>query len=133
MTNATVKRVALGDIRIVPAGTYAKAYLEKSGLWPGIEPKIVPCENVRAVLAAVESGNVDAGVVYKTDAAISKKVKVVFEVPTADGPTISYPVALVANAPHPEAAKKFLGYLAGTQAGAVFTRHGFIVLPAADK
>jgi ABC-type Fe3+ transport system substrate-binding protein len=42
-------------------------------------------------------------------------------------------VALVANAPHPEAAKKFLGYLAGTQAGAVFTRHGFIVLPAADK
>src|SRR5208282_3607931 len=75
LTNAAVKRVALGDPKIVPAGTYAKAYLEKSGLWPGIEPKVVPCENVRAVLAAVESGNVDAGLVYKTDAAISKKVR----------------------------------------------------------
>ena len=133
LTNAAVKRVALGDPRIVPAGTYAKAYLEKSGLWAGVEPKVVPCENVRAVLAAVESGNVDAGVVYKTDAAISKKVKVVFEVPIAAGPKISYPVALVANAPHPEAAKTFLGYLAGNEAGAVFTRHGFIVLSAADK
>ncbi len=84
LTNAAVKRVALGDPKTVPAGTYAKVYLEKSGLWPGIEPKVVPCENVRAVLAAVESGNVDAGLVYKTDAAISKKVRVVFEVPVGD-------------------------------------------------
>ena len=85
------------------------------------------------MLAAVESGNVDAGVVYKTDAAISKKGKVAFEVPVANGPKISYPVALVANTPQPEAAKTFLGYLAGNEAGAVFTRHGFIVLPAAGK
>ena len=133
LTNAAVKRVALGDTRIVPAGTYAKAYLEKSGLWPGVEPKVVPCENVRAVLAAVESGNVDAGVVYKTDAAISKKVKVAFEVPAADGPKISYPAALVANAPHPDAAKKFLGCLTGSEADAVFARHGFIVLSTAGK
>lgn len=133
LTNAAVKRVALGDTRIVPAGTYAKAYLEKSGLWAGVEPKVVPCENVRAVLAAVESGNVDAGVVYKTDAAISQKVKVVFEVPPADDPKISYPGALVANAPHQEAAKKFLDYLTGNEAGAVFTHHGFIVLPTAGK
>ncbi len=81
LTNAAVKRVALGDPKTVPAGTYAKVYLEKSGLWRGIEAKVIPCVNVRAVLAAVESGNVDAGVVYKTDAAISKKVRVVFEVP----------------------------------------------------
>ena len=133
LTNAAIKHVALGNTRTVPAGTYAKAYLEKSGLWPGIEPKVVPCENVRAVLAAVESGNVDAGVVYKTDAAISKKVKVIFEVPVAAGPKITYPVALVTNAPHPEAAKSFLGYLTGNEAGAVFTHHGFVVLPAAGK
>jgi molybdate transport system substrate-binding protein len=133
LTNAAVKRVALGDTKIVPAGTYAKAYLEKSGLWAGLEPKVVPCENVRAVLAAVESGNVDAGVVYKTDAAISKKVKVAFEVPAADGPKISYPAALVANAPHPDAAKKFLGCLTGSEADAVFARHGFIVLSTAGK
>ena len=133
LTNAFVRRVALGEVKIVPAGTYAKVYFEKSGLWAAIEPKVVPCENVRAVLAAVESGNVDAGVVYKTDAAISKKVKVVFEVPAADCPKISYPVALVASAPQPEAAKHFLGYLAGNETGAVFARYGFIVLPAAGK
>jgi molybdate transport system substrate-binding protein len=133
LTNTAVQRVALGDPKTVPAGTYAKAYLENSGLWPGIEPKVVPCENVRAVLAAVESGNVDAGLVYKTDAAISKKVKVVFEVPAGDGPKITYPAALVKDALQPEAARKFLGCLAGNEAGAVFARHEFVVLSAAAK
>ena len=61
------------------------------------------------MLAAVESGNVDAGVVYKTDAAISKKVRVVFEVPVGEGPKITYPVALVKDAPQPEAAKTISG------------------------
>jgi molybdate transport system substrate-binding protein len=133
LTNAAVQRVALGDPKIVPAGTYAKAYLEKNGLWSGVEPKMVPCASVRAVLAAVESGNIDAGVVYKTDAAISKTVKVAFEVPVADGPQITYPMALVAHAPNPAAAKKFLDYLAGSEAAAVFVRHGFIVLSPAGK
>ena len=133
LTNAAVQRVALGDPKTVPAGTYAKAYLEKSGLWPEIEPKAVPCESVRSVLAAVESGNVDAGLVYKTDAAISKKVRVVFEVPSGEGPKITYPAAVVKDAPQAEAAKKFLGYLAGKEAGAVFARHGFVVLSRAGK
>ena len=133
LTNAAGQRVALGDPKIVPAGTYAKAYLEKNGLWSGVEPKMVPCASVRAVLAAVESGNIDAGVVYKTDAAISKTVKVAFEVPVADGPQITYPMALVAHAPNPAAAKKFLDYLAGSEAAAVFVRHGFTVLSPAGK
>jgi len=133
LTNAAVQRVALGDPKTVPAGTYAKAYLEKSGLWAGIEAKVVPCENVRAVLAAVESGNVDAGLVYKTDAAISKKVRVIFEVPSGKVPEIIYPAALVKDAPQSEAAKKFLSYLASTEAGAVFARHGFVVLSGAGK
>ncbi len=67
------------------------------------------------------------------DAAISKKVKVAFEVPVADGPKISYLVALVANAPQPEASRKFLGYLTGNEAGAVFTRHGFIFCPLVES
>jgi molybdate transport system substrate-binding protein len=128
LTNAAIQRIALGDTRTVPIGTYAKAYLQKLGLWRSIEPKVIPCENVRAVLAAVESGNVEAGIVYETDAAISKKVKVVFEVPAAEGPIISYPLALLKNAPSPAAAKKFLDYLMGSEAAAVFTRYGFIVL-----
>jgi molybdate transport system substrate-binding protein len=135
LTNAAIQHLALGDVKSVPAGTYAKAYLEKLSLWPPLESKVVPCENVRAVLAAVASGNVDAGIVYKTDAAISKKVKVAFEVPAADAPKISYPVALVKAAPQPEAAKKFITYLDSDAATAVFKQFGFLVLssPAKDQ
>jgi molybdate transport system substrate-binding protein len=133
LTNAAVQRIALGELKAVPCGIYAKEYLAKIGVWPLVQPKVIPCESVRAVLAAVESGNVDAGIVYKTDAAISKKVKVAFAVPVADGPKITYPLALVKDAPQPDAARKFMNYLAGGQAGAVFTHYGFIVLPATGK
>jgi molybdate transport system substrate-binding protein len=133
LTNSTVKQIALADPKAVPAGVYAKAWLTQQQLWPAIEPKVVPTENVRAALAAVESGNVEAGVVYKTDAGISKKVKVAYEVPSKDAPVISYPMALVKDSRQPGAARKFLDYLAGNEAGAVFTGHGFIVLPASGK
>ncbi len=128
LTNAAVQRIALGDWKIVPAGTYAKAYLEKTGGWLAVQSKVVPCENVRAVLAVVESGNADAGFVYKTDAAISKKVKVAYEVPVADGPKIVYPAALVKASTQPEEAQKFLAFLASENAAKVFRKFGFIVL-----
>lgn len=133
LTNAAVQHIALGEVKTVPCGTYAKAYLEKMSLWPAVESKAVPCESVRAVLAAVESGNVDAGFVYKTDAAISKKVKVAYEVPAADAPKISYPLALVKDSPQPEAAKKFIVYLDSDAATAVFKQFGFIVLSSPPK
>lgn len=129
LAGAAVHRVALGDPRTVPAGAYAKAYLEKAGLWRAVEPKVIPCENVRAVLAAVESGNVEAGIVYQTDAAVSTKVRIALAVPADEGPKISYPVALLKNAPSAESAKRFLAYLEGSKAGAVFARHGFITPP----
>src|SRR5262249_55867345 len=69
-----VKRLVLAEPKTVPAGIYAKEYLEGQRLWSAVEPKVIPTENVRAALAAVEAGNVEAGIVYKTDAAISKKV-----------------------------------------------------------
>ncbi|MEI7732910.1 MAG: molybdate ABC transporter substrate-binding protein [Verrucomicrobiota bacterium] len=128
-----VKRLALGDPKTVPAGTYAKEYLTKLELWSGVEKKIIPCESVRAVLAAVESGNVDAGMVYKTDAAISGKVKVAFKVSANDGPKISYPLALVKDSRQPVAARKFLDHLTGPEADKVFLRRGFILLPAEAK
>jgi len=133
LATARVKRLALAEPRTVPAGIYAREFLQQQRLWSAVEAKVVPTENVRAALAAVEAGNVEAGIVYKTDAAISRKVKVVFEVPAADGPKISYPVALVVNAPQPKAAMTFLSYLTGQEAGAVFARHGFLLLPAAGK
>jgi len=87
------QKIAISDPRAVPAGIYTKEYLSSLGLWEKLESKMVPTENVRAALAAVESGNVDAGFVYKTDANISKRVKVAFGVPVEKGPAIRYPVA----------------------------------------
>jgi molybdate transport system substrate-binding protein len=128
LAGAAVKRLALADPKAVPAGVYARAYCEKLGLWKAIEPKVVPTENVRAALAAVESGNVEAGIVYLTDARISKKVKVAFAVPAATGPAIHYPAALLKDAPQAEAARKFLAHLATPKASAVFEKFGFLVL-----
>jgi len=124
---AGVKQIALADPKAVPAGVYAKEWLEKFRVWDDVKPKVVPAENVRAALAAVASGDVDAGVVYKTDAAISKRVKIVYEVPSADGPDIRYPMALVKASPHSDAAKQFFEYLKSDDAGRVFERFGFAV------
>jgi molybdate transport system substrate-binding protein len=127
LTNAGVKQIAIADPKAVPAGVYARAWLEKAQLWQAIEPKVVPTENVRAALAAVASGNVDAGVVYKTDATISKNVMIAYEVPHADGPDISYPTALIKDSKEPDAAKNFLDYLSSKEAGQVFQRFGFLL------
>lgn len=127
LAQTNVHRLALGDLKTVPVGAYSKAYLEKLGLWDQLQAKTVPCESVRAVLAAVESGDVEAGIVYKTDATISRKVKIVFEVPVGSGPKISYPMALVKDGPQPEAARKFLAFLDSPTAAAVFVKYGFLV------
>jgi molybdate transport system substrate-binding protein len=83
--------------------------------------------NVRAALAAVESGDAQAGIVYKTDAAISKKTKVAYEVPRQDGPEISYPMAVLKETQEPKAALAFLEYLDAEAAGRVFAKFGFIL------
>jgi molybdate transport system substrate-binding protein len=127
LTNTTIKRIALAEPKAVPAGIYSKQYLEKLQLWALVEPKVVPTENVRGALAAVESGNVEAGLVYKTDAMISKKVKIAHEIPANSGPPISYPMALVTDSKQPEAARAFLKYLSSADATKVFERFGFIV------
>jgi len=122
-----VKKLALAEPKTVPAGIYAREYLQKQNLWPAVAAKVVPTENVRAALAAVEAGNVEAAIVYKTDAAISKRVRVVYEVPAREGPKISYPLALVKESMRSEAAKKFLRYLESEAAAAAFRRSGFVV------
>lgn len=122
-----VKTIALADPQTVPAGIYSREYLAKHGLWSAVKPKVVPTDNVRAALAAVESGNVDAGMVYRTDAAISKKIRVACAVPVAEGPAIRYPVAVVKDSPCALAAEKFLTFLVSTSAEKVFKKYGFIV------
>jgi len=124
---AKLRRIALGDPKAVPIGVYARAYLEKQGLWDRIEPKLVLTENVRAALAAVAAGNADASIVYKTDAAISRSVKISFEVPPSEGPPISYPVAVVKDSKQPEASRRLLDFLASPKALETFRKQGFII------
>lgn len=122
-----LRSIALADPQAVPAGVYARAWLEGLGLWTALAPRVVPTLHVRAALAAVESGNVEAGVVYRTDAARSQRVRTAFEVPRAEGPAIRYPVAPLTRSGR-TAAVAFVAYLASPAAGAVFARHGFVVL-----
>ena len=129
LAEAAIKHLALADSRSVPAGVYAREYFTKLGIWKAVEPKVVPTENVRAALAAVESGNVEAGIVYKTDAAISKAVKIAYEVSASEGPKILYPVAVMKDSKNAEASKKFVEYLKSGAALAVFEKFGFIVRP----
>lgn len=124
----SIRALALAEPQTVPAGIYAKEYLKRKGLWSKVIDRVVPTENVRAALAAVESGNVDAGIVYKTDAGISKEVKVAYEVPKAEAPDISYPFAVLAASGNKEAARKLLAYLQSPPALAVFRKYGFLIL-----
>src|SRR5947209_6251348 len=121
-----VRALALAEPQSVPAGLYAKEWLKSQKLWSRVIDKVIPTENVRAALAAVESGNVSAGIVYRTDAGISKKVKIAYEV-SAGGPKISYPLAVIADSQRQEAARRLLAYLESPAALDVFRRYGFLV------
>jgi molybdate transport system substrate-binding protein len=127
LAQTDVKQIALADPKSVPAGVYAKTWLEKLQLWDAVKSKVVPTENVRGALAAVVSDNVEAGIVYKTDAAISKKVKIAYEVSGADSPDIRYPMAMVKASSQQEAAQKFLEYLDSEDAAKVFRKFGFSI------
>ena len=123
---AEIRRLAIGDPAAVPAGVYARRYLEAKGLWTSYEPRIVPTTNVRAALTAVETGAVDAAIVYVTDLAAARTAVLALTVPPAEGPRIVYPGALVATSRNAEA-KRFLEFLSSPDATAIFTRHKFVV------
>lgn len=122
-----VRRLALADPQAVPSGVYARKYLESLGLWDRLRDRVVPTLNVRAALAAVESENADAGIVYRTDGAISKRVRVAFEVPTEQGPKIVYPLAPIA-ASKKAGVRDLVRYLVSADAVAIYERYGFVVL-----
>jgi molybdate transport system substrate-binding protein len=120
-------KIALAEPSSVPAGVYARAWLQRIGLWDRVAAKIIPTDNVRAALAAVESGNVDAAIVYKTDARIAKRSRIAYEVPRIDAPAISYPFALLRNAEQRDAAMRFLVHLRSKAALRIFANHGFLI------
>ncbi len=120
-------RLALANPDAVPAGVYAKKYLEAQKVWGALADKVVPTVDVRAALAAVESENVDAGMVYRTDAMISERLRVAFEVGRSEGPAIIYALAPLKNPRNPRA-RDVARFLASKEAARVYERSGFIVL-----
>ncbi len=122
---SSVRRLSLANPEAVPAGKYARAWLERSGVWSALAERVVPALDVRAALAAVESGAIEAGIVYRTDAASARRVRVAFEVPAEEGPPISYALAALADRPHLARAREVVAWLCGPEAAAVYARHGF--------
>jgi molybdate transport system substrate-binding protein len=122
----SVPHLALANPEAVPAGVYARQYLEAAGVWDAVKGQVVPALDVRAVLAAVEAGHAEAGIVYRTDAALSKRVRVAFEVPREQGPKIVYPLSLVQGAK--PAAILLRDYLVSDAARAIYEKHGFLVI-----
>jgi molybdate transport system substrate-binding protein len=119
--------LAIANVDAVPAGKYGKAALEKLGVWANVSSKVAQAENVRAALLLVSRGEAPAGIVYQTDAAADANVKIIGVFPEDTHPRIIYPIALTANAAHPDAAA-FLAYIKSAKAKPLFEAQGFTAL-----
>jgi molybdate transport system substrate-binding protein len=120
-------RIAIADVKAVPAGLYTKAALESLGAWAAAEPKLAMAENVRATLAFVARGETEIGIVYATDAKIEPKVKIVGVFPESSHPPVIYPMAATAASTN-MAVTRYLDFLRTDAAKAIFERYGFSFL-----
>lgn len=120
-----IARLAMGEPSAVPAGVYGRRWLAAQKAWDRVSPKVIPFPTVRAVLTAVESGRVDAGIVYRTDA-MTSSVRVIARVSPKDHPSLDIvqPAAVI-KGPMEAEGRKFLEFLKTPQARAVFAKHGF--------
>jgi len=125
LTGPAFKRIAMGDPAAVPAGVYAKAYLEKLGIWSAVASKIVPSASVRLALAAVENGAADAAIVYRTDLNAARGASLALAIPRAEGPRILYPAAVIRSGRNRDAATRLLAWLRSAEAMKVFEAAGF--------
>lgn len=123
-----VKKFAIGAPDSVPAGKYAKETLISLKIWDKVEPKLVLAKDVRQVLAYVETGNVEAGIVYQTDAQISEKIQIAAVAPDESHSPIIYPAAVLKSSKHANEAREFLEFLSGDQAQEIFEKYGFTVI-----
>jgi len=128
LTKASVNQISIGTPESVPAGKYAKESLTSLKLWDALQPKFVLAKDVTQVLNYVETGNVEAGLVYQSDAQGSTKVKVVTVVPASSHKPIVYPAALIAASKNKQVAEDFLKYLQSSDAQKVFMKYGFKTL-----
>lgn len=121
-----IRRIAIGDPAAVPAGVYARQYLETRGLWTRLQPRLVPVSSVRLALAAVEAGAADAAIVYQSDLATARRAIPALLVPADEGPVIRYPGAVMTTGANPTGGRKFLAFLQTVPARDAFRRAGFI-------
>jgi molybdenum ABC transporter molybdate-binding protein len=124
-------RIATGDPDSVPVGKYAKAALIKLGVWEQVEGRLVRAEDVRSALAFVARGEAPFGIVYLTDAKIEKRVKLLDVFPQDTCPPIRYPIAMTAGAGAD--ARRFVEFVTGQRAAAIFQKYGFALLPAVGQ
>lgn len=122
------ERIAMAFVDAVPAGIYGKSALQHLGLWDHIAAQVVQTDNVRAALALVARGEARFGVTYATDALADPTVAILGTFPEGSHPPITYPAAALTEG----SADAVLGYLAGPEAGAIFTAQGF-TLPEAVR
>lgn len=118
------QRLAMADAA-VPAGKYGQQALTALGVWAVVSPKVARAENVRAALTLVQRGAAPFGIVYATDAAASKAVRIVGTFPETSHPPITYPVALLKNAPDAGDAEGFRRFLVSSAGKSIFRRYGF--------
>ena len=121
------EKLAVGDVKSVPAGKYAKAALENLGLWKSVEPNLAMQENVRSALALVARGEAKLGIVYGSDAVAESKVQVIANFPEASHEPIIYPAAVIAASTNPDA-QTFLTFLFSKDAQLIFKENGFTLL-----
>ncbi|MDM5331433.1 molybdate ABC transporter substrate-binding protein [Neobacillus sp. CF12] len=128
LNSGQIKKIAIGIPESVPAGKYAKQTLQNSGIWEQIHTKVIQTKDVRQVLTYVETGNVDAGIVYMTDVKVSDKVKVVAVAEEQSHDPIIYPGGIITSTSNKKEAELFLSYLQSNTAKTIFEKYGFIVL-----
>jgi molybdate transport system substrate-binding protein len=121
----TVKRIAIGEPRTVPAGQYATEVLQNLGIWEQVKSKFVFGNNVKSVLTAVETGDVDAGVVYITEAQSSNKISIIATADEKLHSPIQYPIAVLKSSKSVAISRQYVEFLQSKSAKAVFKKHGF--------
>jgi molybdate transport system substrate-binding protein len=120
-------KLSIGTPETVPAGKYAQETLTSLKLWDSLQSRLVQANDVRQVLTYVETGNVDAGLVYRSDAMMGKDIKVVAAAPDDSHKPIVYPMAVLKGTKHQKEVEAFAAFLSGSQAAGVFEKYGFKV------
>lgn len=126
LVEGDVKKICIGTPETVPAGSYAKEALTTLKLWDKIQTKLVQAKDVRQVLTHVETGNVDAGLVYSTDAKAGKNIKIIAAAPEGSHKPIVYPMAVIKSSKYQRETEAFAAFLRSSEAAQIFQKYGFI-------